>query len=67
MQCAREQGIKRSLVLGSANHPWAYIEQVAEREVRRDFQSVQSRLVLCKTFKLDDDGRVLTPEELLFR
>jgi len=67
-------------VLTGACHPWAYVEQVANREVRRDFNSVQSRLVLCKTFKLDDDGKVrarrvtvaadgqvLTPEELLYR
>ena len=29
--------------------------------------SVFSRLVLCKTFKLEEDGKVLSPEELLYR
>jgi len=28
---------------------------------------VYSRLILCKTFRLDEDGKVLTPEELLYR
>nr|KAF6453777.1 small G protein signaling modulator 3 [Molossus molossus] len=39
----------------------------AGREVERDFDSVYSRLVLCKTYRLDEDGKVLTPEELLYR
>ena len=26
-----------------------------------------SRLVLCKTYRLDEDGKVLTPEEILYR
>ncbi|KAF2980300.1 hypothetical protein EK904_008235 [Melospiza melodia maxima] len=41
--------------------------QAASREVERDFDSVYSRLVLCKTYRLDEDGKVLTPEELLYR
>uniref|UniRef100_G3SNC1 RUN and TBC1 domain-containing protein 3 n=1 Tax=Loxodonta africana TaxID=9785 RepID=G3SNC1_LOXAF len=41
--------------------------QAAGREVERDFDSVYSRLVLCKTYRLDEDGKVLTPEELLYR
>ena len=43
------------------------IPQAATREVEKDFQSVYSRLVLCKTYRLDEDGKVLTPEEVLFR
>jgi len=35
--------------------------------VKKDFRSVYSRLVLCKTFRLDEDGKVLTPEELLYK
>lgn len=62
-----EHGIKRSRVLGGPCHPWMFIEDVARKEVQRDFDSVYSRLVLCKTFSLEDSGKVLTPEELLFR
>ena len=36
-------------------------------QVERDFKSVYSRLVLCKTFRLNEDGKVLSPEELLYR
>nr|KAG5709500.1 hypothetical protein BaRGS_023182 [Batillaria attramentaria] len=39
----------------------------ATREVEKDFQSVYSRLVLCKTYRLDEDGKVLTPEEVMYR
>ncbi|KAK6033171.1 RUN domain protein [Ostertagia ostertagi] len=35
--------------------------------VEKHFNSVYSRLTLCNTFKLDQDGKILTPEELLFR
>uniref|UniRef100_A0A915JF07 RUN domain-containing protein n=1 Tax=Romanomermis culicivorax TaxID=13658 RepID=A0A915JF07_ROMCU len=35
--------------------------------VKRDFQSVYSRLILCKTFRLDEDGKVLTADELLYK
>lgn len=35
--------------------------------MEKDFKSVYSRLVLCKTFRLNEDGKVLTPEELLYR
>lgn len=33
-------------------------------EVERDYSSVYSRLMLCKTYRLDEDGKVLTPEEV---
>uniref|UniRef100_A0A3Q2XUP5 RUN and TBC1 domain-containing protein 3 n=1 Tax=Hippocampus comes TaxID=109280 RepID=A0A3Q2XUP5_HIPCM len=60
-------GLKKPSILGGPCHPWLFIEeQAASREVERDFNSVYSRLVLCKTF-LDEDGKVLTPEELLYR
>lgn len=49
---------------GGPCHPWLFIEESAAREVERDFSSVYSRLVLCRTFRLDEDGKVLTPEEV---
>ncbi|XP_045214521.2 small G protein signaling modulator 3-like isoform X2 [Mercenaria mercenaria] len=62
-----EHGLKRHSLLGSICHPWLFIEEAASHEVEKDFQSVYSRLVLCKTFRLDEDGKVLTPEEILYR
>ncbi|XP_017057638.1 small G protein signaling modulator 3 homolog [Drosophila ficusphila] len=62
-----EHGMKRPTFLGGPIHPWLYIEEAATREVEKDFESVYSRLVLCKTYRLDEDGKVLTPEELLYR
>jgi small G protein signaling modulator 3 len=62
-----EHGMKRPNFLGGPCHPWLFIEEAANREVEKDFESVYSRLVLCKTYRLDDDVKVLTPEELLFR
>lgn len=53
-----------ALYLGGPCHPWQFIEEAAMREVERDFSSVYSRLVLCKTYRLDEDGKVLTPEEV---
>lgn len=61
-----EHGMKRPTFLGLV-HPWLFIEEAANREVEKDFESVYSRLVLCKTYRLDEDVKVLTPEELLFR
>ncbi|XP_041941545.1 small G protein signaling modulator 3 isoform X1 [Alosa sapidissima] len=60
-------GLKKTSILGGPCHPWLFIEEAASREVERDFNSVYSRLVLCKTYRLDEDGKVLTPEELLYR
>ncbi|XP_055849031.1 small G protein signaling modulator 3 homolog isoform X2 [Episyrphus balteatus] len=62
-----EHGMKRPTFLGGPCHPWLFIEEAATREVEKDFDSVYSRLVLCKTYRLDEDGKVLTPEELLYR
>ncbi|XP_013924603.1 PREDICTED: small G protein signaling modulator 3-like [Thamnophis sirtalis] len=46
-----EQGLKKPSLLGGACHPWLFIEEAAGREVERDFDSVYSRLVLCKTYR----------------
>ncbi|XP_041363348.1 small G protein signaling modulator 3-like isoform X1 [Gigantopelta aegis] len=62
-----EHGLKKSSIVGGHCHPWLFIEESATREVEKDFQSVYSRLVLCKTYRLDEDGKVLTPEEVLYR
>ena len=62
-----EHGLKKSPILLGPCHPWLFIEEAANKEVEKDFKSVYSRLVLCKTFRLNEDGKVLSPEELLFR
>lgn len=54
------------MVVGGPCHPWLFIEESATKEVEKDFNSVYSRLVLCKTYRLDEDGKVLTPEEVFF-
>lgn len=61
-----EHGMKKPSFLGGSCHPWLFIEEASTREVERDFNSVYSRLVLCKTYRLDEDGKVLTPEEVSF-
>lgn len=35
------------------------------KEVEKDFKSVYSRLVLCKTFRLNEDGKVSETVEIL--
>ncbi|XP_017773688.1 PREDICTED: small G protein signaling modulator 3 homolog [Nicrophorus vespilloides] len=67
MKQVLEHGMKRPNFLGGPCHPWLFIEEAATKEVEKDFNSVYSRLVLCKTYRLDEDGKVLTPEELLYR
>lgn len=67
MKHVLEHGMKRPSFLGGPCHPWLFIEEAASREVEKDYDSVYSRLVLCKTYRLDEDGKVLTPEELLYR
>ncbi|XP_013385026.1 small G protein signaling modulator 3 isoform X1 [Lingula anatina] len=62
-----EHGLKKPHLLGGTVHPWLFIEEAATKEVEKDFNSVYSRLVLCKTYRLDEDGKVLTPEEILYR
>jgi len=60
-------GLRRPLFLGNICHFWQFIEEASSYEVEKDYQSVISRLILCKTFRLDEEGKVLTPEELLYR
>ena len=62
-----EHGLRKSSLLGGTGHPWLFVEEAATKEVEKDFDSVYSRLVLCKTYRLDEDGKVLTPEEILYR
>ena len=57
---------RRLVFAGSVCHPWQFVEEVANHEVEKDFGSVYSRLVLCRTFRLDEDGKVLTPEEVRY-
>ena len=59
--------VNSNFCIGSVCHPWLFIEETANREVEKDFASVYSRLVLCKTFRLDEDGKVLTPEEVIIQ
>eukprot|EP00794_Sanderia_malayensis_P008950 gene8950-9904_t len=60
-------GITSHTIFGTTVHPWHFIEEASRHEVDNHFNSVFSRLVLCKTFRLDDDGKVLSPEEILYR
>uniref|UniRef100_A0A6A7G6W9 Small G protein signaling modulator 3 homolog n=1 Tax=Hirondellea gigas TaxID=1518452 RepID=A0A6A7G6W9_9CRUS len=61
-------GMRRSPLLGGGVwHPWLFLEEASNKEVAPDFPSVYSRLVLCRTFRLDQDAKVLQPEELLYR
>jgi len=46
-----QYGLKKSSLLGSAGHPWLFLEEAATKEVEKDFESVYSRLVLCKTYR----------------
>lgn len=62
-----EYGMKRPNTLVGPVHPYMFIEEVALKEIERDFKSVYSRLVLCKTYRLDEDGKVLSPEEVKLR
>ena len=59
-----ENGMKKPSSLVGPAHPWLFIEEVAMKEIERDYRSVYSRLVLCKTYRLDEDGKVLSPEEV---
>ncbi|CAF1532360.1 unnamed protein product [Adineta ricciae] len=63
-----EHGLRKTpTVLGGVCHPWLFIEEAALHAINKDFDSVYARLILCKTYRLDEDGRILTPEELLCR
>lgn len=58
-------GMKKTLFVHT--HPWTIIESIANACIDNDFNSVYSRLVLTKTFRLDEFARVLTPSETLYR
>ncbi|KAF6032031.1 SGSM3 [Bugula neritina] len=67
MKAILQHGLKRSSLLGGSTHPWLFIEEATCKEVEKDYQSIYARLVLCKTFRLEEDGKVLTPEEVLYK
>ena len=46
-----EVGLKKSGLLAGSLHPWQFIVAAANEAVQPDYQSVFSRLVLCKTFR----------------
>uniref|UniRef100_A0A0N5C9I4 RUN and TBC1 domain-containing protein 3 n=1 Tax=Strongyloides papillosus TaxID=174720 RepID=A0A0N5C9I4_STREA len=48
-------------------HPYQFIEEIASNIVQKNCNIIDSRLALCNTFKLEQDEKVLSPEELLFR
>uniref|UniRef100_A0A1I8ECJ4 RUN and TBC1 domain-containing protein 3 n=1 Tax=Wuchereria bancrofti TaxID=6293 RepID=A0A1I8ECJ4_WUCBA len=73
-----DHGLRKSGVLNFASHPWLFIgtfsvsenmnrKEMSQSFVQKHYNAVYSRLTLCSTFSLDQDGEVLTPEELLFR
>uniref|UniRef100_A0A915PXL9 RUN and TBC1 domain-containing protein 3 n=1 Tax=Setaria digitata TaxID=48799 RepID=A0A915PXL9_9BILA len=67
LQMILEHGLRKSGVLNFASHPWLFIEEISRSFVQKHYNAVYSRLILCTTFSLDQDEKVLTPEELLFR
>lgn len=58
-------GMKRTLFV--TTHPWIIIEAISKACAESDFNSVYSRLVLTRTYRLDEFARVLTPSEMLYR
>ncbi|KAI3385502.1 hypothetical protein SNEBB_003402 [Seison nebaliae] len=60
-------GIIQSTFHVKAVHPWLFIREAASQIISKNLNMVQSRLLLCKTFKLDEDYIVLSPTELLYR
>ncbi|GMT05883.1 hypothetical protein PENTCL1PPCAC_28057 [Pristionchus entomophagus] len=63
-----DHGIRQNALIPTATyHPWSFIEDIAYHSVQKHFNAVYSRLTLCNSFSLDQDGKILTPEELLFR
>ncbi|XP_076458064.1 small G protein signaling modulator 3-like isoform X2 [Babylonia areolata] len=66
VQAVFSHGLKKSKLIGGDRHPWLFIEEVAGRQAEKDRQNGSCRLMLCQTYRLDeDDGKVPTPEELL--
>lgn len=58
-------GLRKTLFI--AVHPWNIVETIISSCIETDFNSVYSRLVLTRTFRLDEFARVLTPTEILYR
>ena len=54
-----EVGLKKSGLLAGSLHPWQFIVAAANEAVQPDYQSVFSRLVLCKTFRSVVSGRYI--------
>uniref|UniRef100_A0A8R1E6L1 SH3 domain-containing protein n=1 Tax=Caenorhabditis japonica TaxID=281687 RepID=A0A8R1E6L1_CAEJA len=53
-----DHGIRESVLhTAMAYHPWSFIEDIAYYSVEKNFNSVYSRLTLCNTFNLDEDGK----------
>jgi hypothetical protein len=48
-------------------HPWNIFQDISRVCIESDYNSVYSRLILTKTFQLDDFSRVLTPCEILYK
>jgi hypothetical protein len=67
LQRLLEQGLRAQGILPGASHPWAFVMEAAAELVAADYNSVFSRLVLCKAFRLEEEAKVLGPEELLYR
>ncbi|KAI6187571.1 RUN and TBC1 domain-containing protein 3 [Aphelenchoides besseyi] len=55
------------IITGTITHPWHFIEVLATRLMEAHSNITHSKLTLCDTFSLDQDTKVLSPEELLFR
>lgn len=65
VKCILTYGMKKTLFVHT--HPWIIIESISRACAESDFNSVYSRLVLTRTFRLDEFARVLTPSEILYR
>lgn len=58
-------GLKQSLIF--THHPWNIITSITKCNVESDCNSVYSKFVLTKSFRLDQFTRVLSPSEFLYR
>ncbi|KPM08727.1 Run and tbc1 domain-containing protein [Sarcoptes scabiei] len=48
-------------------HPWSIIEKISNNTTHSELKSAYSRLVLTKTFNLDQFNQLLSPNDLLYR
>ncbi|XP_036093452.1 small G protein signaling modulator 3 isoform X5 [Rousettus aegyptiacus] len=64
-----EHGLKKPSLLGGACHPWLFIEEPRRgRGSSPSLHTGQHWQLWSPSFpRLDEDGKVLTPEELLYR